>query len=209
MKFFLVALLALFVSFASAYDARQRYTFYSMNNSKVIYDYRVDDFSRLLGDSLFGQNGLFVFYEHFGIQRLYIRFYGYADEDLHVYQLPKTETLLWLHPEKFMEERERLLKGNVPLEECGTKISAGEKLLVDLDSLHMDRHLFVHPTVSYGRDMKHIIMGFSQIDGIRHYFYYVKYENFWEQKDSRFAVYADVFKIMESLDSMVALPGCR
>lgn len=85
MKFFLVTLLPLFVSFASAYDARQRYTFYSMNNSKVVYDYRIDDFSRSFGDSLFGQNGLFVFYEHLGIQRLYIKYYGNADEDLHVY----------------------------------------------------------------------------------------------------------------------------
>ena len=36
MKFFLVALLALFVSFASAYDARQRYTFYSEKGNVIL-----------------------------------------------------------------------------------------------------------------------------------------------------------------------------
>lgn len=209
MIFFVIFMILFIASPVCAYNAEQIYEFYTMRESKAMYEYRIDDFSKLFGDSLFGSDGLFIFHEHLGVQRLYIRYYGDGKEDFFAYQIPETGMQPWLHPEKYMDERSRLLNKRELIKRCNVLVPSGESFWKKIDSLHLDEHLFVCPRISHGQDMRHSIMGFSQKDGIRRYFYYVKYEDFWEQKESRFAVYAKVFDVMEQLNGKIALPECR
>ena len=205
----LIAYLLLICSSVLAYNDSLVYSFYSLKNMVAPNEYRRNDFSAVFGDTVFEQNGLFIFYERLGIQRLYVRSDENREREWYVYQLPETHMLPWLHPEKYMEKRSQLLKENFFVEKCKTQIPSDELLLADLDSLHIDMHLYVEPGKSYNRNLDYIVMGYSQKNGKRRYFYYVRYDDFWEKKEKRFAVYANVFKIMENIDEKIAFPECR
>ncbi|MBQ3714440.1 MAG: hypothetical protein II892_02495 [Fibrobacter sp.] len=216
MKFSAILISFLFIFAANVLYGKQSNAFYSMTCSKATYEYRKLDFSKFFGDSLFENNGLFVFYEYLGVQRLYVMDYEHRENGLVVYQLPETQLLPWIHPEKYMEKRKQMMEKGIPIEKCRSRISSEERLVSDLDSLHIDSHLYVNPDPikplpenSYNRDKSHVIMGFSQNEGILRYFYYVKYDGFWENKGPRFSVYADVFKVMEQLNKKIAFPECK
>ena len=207
MKIILVYLL-LACSSVLAYNDSLVFSFYSLKNMNAPNEYRKKDFSVVFGDSLFDKDGLFVFYEYLGVQRLYVQ-NDERRESMTVYQLPETRILPWLHPEAYMEKRNQLLKQKNPVEKCKTEISSEEPLVADLLALHIDKHLYVKPKQSYNRNAGHVVMGFSQRGGKRHNFYYVKYDDVWEKMGERFAVYADVFKVMDKLDKKIAFPECK
>lgn len=216
MKFSAILLSFLFILAVKTSYGKLSNAFYSMTYSKAIYKHRKLDFSQVFGGSVFENDGLFVFYEYLGVQRLYVIDYKHRENGLIVYQLPETRLFPWLHPESFMEKRTQMMKKDVFIEKCRIRITSEERLVSNLDSLHMDFHLYINPDPiktlpesSYNRDKNHVIMGFSQNDGNLHYFYYVKYNGFWENKGPRFSVYADVFKVMEQLDKKIVLPECK
>lgn len=101
----LIAYLVLICSSVLAYNDSLVYSFYSLKNMVAPNEYRRNDFSAVFGDTVFEQNGLFIFYERLGIQRLYVRSDENREREWYVYQLPETHMLPWLHPEKYMEKR--------------------------------------------------------------------------------------------------------
>ena len=204
----LIIYLLLSGSSVLAYNDSLVFSFYSLKNMNAPNEYRKKDFSALFGDSLFDKDGLFVFYEYLGVQRLYVQ-NDERRESMTVYQLPETRMLPWLHPEKFMEKRNQLLKQKISIEKCKTEISSEDPLVADLDSLHIDEHLYVKPRQLYNRNAGHVVMGFSQRGGKRLNFYYVKYDDVWEKMGERFAVYADVFKVMDKLNKKIAFSECK
>lgn len=207
MKHLMIYLLLAYSS-VLAYNDSLVFSFYSLKNMNAPIDYRKNDFSAVFGDSLFDKDGLFVFYEYLGVQRLYVQNDEHR-ESMTVYQLPETRMLPWLHPEAYMEKRNQLLEQKISIEKCKTEISSEELLVADLNALHIDEHLYVKPKQSYNRNAGHVVMGFSQRGGKRHNFYYVKYDDIWEKMGEHFAVYADVFKVMDKLDKKIAFPECK
>ena len=49
----------------------------------------------------------------------------------------------------------------------------------------------------------------AQSGGKHRNFYYVKYDDVWEKMGERFAVYADVFKVMDKLNKKIAFSECK
>lgn len=196
----------------------QSYYFYALEKSKPTYDYRVNSFSAFFGDSLFDENkdAMYLFYEHDGIQRLFV-FNSNESDKIAVFQLPETKIVPWLHPERYMEERDRMLKSGIPREKCENLNVDEYQILLQLDSLRLDSHLYVSPYFENDDfskfetkiDENNLVIGFSQRDRKRRYFYYVKYNDFWERQPEYFAVYGKVFKIVEKLSSSIAFPECR
>lgn len=210
MRCFVVAILVSFVSFASARDYDQVYSFYSLKSLEAPVQYRISDFSAIFGDSLFDRKGLFVFYEYLGVQRLYVMIPENQETRVLAYLLPKTQLLPWLHPEKYMEKRAFFRNKKIAIEKCTNEFMLEKSLVAELDSLHLDKNLYVLPySDSLTRDMKHVIIGFWQGDEKRRYFYYVKYDDFWENREPRFSVYADVFKVMEKINKMTSFSECQ
>lgn len=210
MRCFVVAILVSFLSFACARNYDQVYSFYSLKSLNAPVQYRISDFSAIFGDSLFERIGLFVFYEYLGVQRLYVMIPEDQEKRILVYQLPETKLLPWLHPEKYMEKRKLFQNKKIATEKCSSEFMLEKSLVAELDSLHLDRNLYVLPySDSLNRDMKHVIIGFWRGDEKLHYFYYVKYDDFWEKKGPRFSVYADVFKIMEKINKKTSFSECR
>ncbi len=215
----LLFMLLLSISLSVAAEVReQSYYFYALGKSKPAYDYRVNSFAAFFGDSLFGENkdAMYLFYEHNGIQRLFI--FGSNDSDeIAVFQLPETKVVPWLHPERYMEKRDSLQKTEISRNKCMNLGIDGNLILPKLDSLQLDLHLYVVPRfrdegmsiIKTGNNKNHRILGFSQKAGKRQYFYYIKYEDFWEQQPEYFAVYGEVFKIVETLSGSIVFPECR
>lgn len=204
----LIIYLLLAGSSVLAYNDSLVFSFYSLKNMDAPIDYRKSDFSAVFGDFMFDKDGLYIFYEHLGVQRLYVK-NDERREWITVYQLPETRMLPWLHPEEFMEKRNQLLEQKISIEKCKTEISSEDPLVADLDALHIDEHLYVKPRQFYGRNAGLRVMGYSQSGGKHRNFYYVKYDDFWEKKGERFAVYADVFKVMDKLNKKIAIPECK
>ena len=196
----------------------QSYSFYSLGKSKPAYDYREKSFTAFFGDSLFDENkdAIYLFYERDGIQRLFI-FNSNESGEITVFQLPETKIIPWLHPEQYMEKRDSLQKAGISRNKCMNLGVDGSSVLPQLDSLQLDSHLYVDPyfedesvsSTEIKKDQNHVILGFSQKAGKRRYFYYIKYEDFWERQPEYFAVYGKVFKIVEKLSSSIAFPECR
>ena len=207
MKHLMIYLLLAYSS-VLAYNDSLVFSFYSLKNMDAPIDYRKSDFSAVFGDSMFDKGGLYIFYEHLGVQRLYVK-NDERREWITVYQLPETRMLPWLHPEAYMEKRNQLLEQKISIEKCKTEISSEDPLVADLDALHIDEHLYVKPGQFYGRNVGLRVMGYSQSGGKHRNFYYVKYDDFWEKKGERFAVYADVFKVMDKLNKKIAFPECK
>jgi len=207
MKHLMIYLLLAYSS-VLAYNDSLVFSFYSLKNMDAPIDYRKRDFSAVFGDSMFDKNGLYIFYEKMGVQRLFVK-NDELREWITVYQLPETRMLPWLHPEAYMEKRNQLLEQKISIEKCKTEISSEDPLVADLDSLHIDEHLYVKPRQFYGQNVGHLVMGYSQSGGKHRNFYYVKYDDFWEKKGERFSVYADVFKVMDKLNKKIAFPECK
>ena len=196
----------------------KEYYFYSLEKSKPAFDYRINEFSNFFGDSLLAENkdAMFLFYEYKGIQRLVV-FNSEKSDKMSVFQIPETKILPYLHPEQYMKERERLQKSGISREKCMKLGIDGGQFLSQLGSLQLDSHLYVRPYFENENfshfdskaDNNHLIMGFSQRAGIRRYFYYLKYDGFWEQQPEYFSVYAKVFDVVEALNRTISFPECR
>ena len=214
-------LFMLFVSISLSVAAevrKQSYYFYALEKSKPTYDYRVNSFSAFFGDSLFDENkdAIYLFYERDGIQRLFV-FNSSESNKVMAFQLPETMVIPLLHPEQYMEKRDSLQKTEISRNKCMNLGVDGSSVLPKLDSLQLDLHLYVVPSlrdegmsiIKTRNNKNHRILGFSQKAGKRQYFYYIKYEDFWERQPEYFAVYGKVFKIVEKLSSSIAFPECR
>lgn len=196
----------------------QSYDFYVLEKSKPAYDYREKNFANFFGGTLFDENkdAMYLFYERNGIQRLFI-FNSNELDKIAVFQLPETKIIPWLHPEQYMEKRDSLQKAEISRSKCKNLGVDGSYILPKLDSLQLDSHLYAEPSfrdegmsiMKTKNDKNHRILGFSQKTGKRHYFYYIKYENFWERQPEYFAVYGEVFKIVENLSDSIVFPECR
>ena len=157
MKHLMIYLLLAYSS-VLAYNDSLVFSFYSLKNMNAPIDYRKNDFSAVFGDSMFDKNGLYIFYEYLGVQRLYVQNDEHR-ESMTVYQLPETRMLPWLHPEAYMEKRNQLLEQKISIEKCKTEISTEDPLVADLDALHIDEQLYVKPGQFYGRNVGLRVMG--------------------------------------------------
>lgn len=219
MRFLTILFFLFYFSFVCAYNDNVTYEFYSMKSSKNACEYRKSDFSVAYGDEIFEKKGLFIFYERLGVQRLYVMNYEHREDSIMVYQLPEIRLLPWINPEKYMKKRNQLLNSDTFVKKCKATIPSRDSLVAEIDSLHIDMHLFVRPVLRgpikgvpdslYSSDKNHVIMGFSQNEGENRYFYYMKYNGLWEDKGERFSVYASVFKVMEQLNKKIVLPDCK
>ena len=99
------------------------------------------------------------------------------------------------------------------LSQAGFEVVFADVVADLLGQINTRKEYTVHVMDTVSRDItiKDITLknGFSQKNGKRRYFYYVKYNDFWKKKEKRFAVYANVFKIMENIDEKIVFPECR
>ena len=72
MKHLMIYLLLAYSS-VLAYNDSLVFSFYSLKNMDAPIDYRKSDFSAVFGDSMFDKDGLYIFYEYLGVQRLYVK----------------------------------------------------------------------------------------------------------------------------------------
>ena len=215
---FLIMLLVPMTLSVAARILEQSYCFYSLEKSKPAYDYREKSFADFFGDTLFNENknAIYLFYEHDGIQRLFV-FNSNESDKIAVFQLPETKIIPWLHPEQYMERRDSLQSAKISRNKCRTLGVDGSLILPQLDSLQLDSHLYAMPSfrdermsiIKIKNDKNHRILGFSQKAGKRQYFYYIKYEDFWERQPEYFAVYGQVFKIVENLSGSIVFAECK
>lgn len=215
--FLLMLLVSMTLSVAAGIRERS-YSFYSLGKSKPAYDYREKNFANFFGDTLFDENkdAIYLFYERDGIQRLFI-FNSSESDKIMAFQLPETKIIPWLHPEQYMEKRDSLQKAEISRNKCKNLDVDGSLILPQLDSLQLDSHLYVDTffkeegvsLIEIKKDQNHVILGFLQKAGKRQYFYYIKYEDFWEGQPEYFAVYGKVFKIVENLSGSIVFPECR
>ena len=182
--------------------------FQSLNGTQAVYEYRINLFSDFFGDSVFSDDGLFVFYEKDGLQRLW--FFDQNHNSAEVYQLPHIQKLPWLNPEVYIEKRNAALARSELVESCRQAVSLDSITLANLWQLKMEKH----PTCITRKNLNslefnHVILGFLQHQDSRKSFYFFKFGNFDENVPSMFETYTKSFDIMEKINDKIVLAGCR
>lgn len=186
--------------------------FQSLNGTQAVYEYRIKLFSDFFGDSVFSDDGLFVFYEKDGLQRLW--FFDPNHNSAEVYQLPHIQKLPWLNPEVYIEKRNAALARSELVESCRQTVSLDSITLANLWQLKMEKHAFFSNDCITKKNLNspefnRVILGFLQHQGSRKQFYFVKFESFDESVPSILETYTKSFDIIEKINDKIVLAGCR
>ncbi len=184
----------------------------SLSGSHAIFEYRVKLFSAFFGESVFGEDGLFVFYEKNGLQRLFV--FDQNQNSVKTYQLPRLKMSPWLNPEMYIEKRNTVLARKERAESCRQTIFLDSATHANLWQLRMEKHAFLSNRCITQKNLdprqfNHVIMGFMQQHGSRKPFYFIKFENYEKKMPEMFEAYTKSFDMIENLDDKIVFEGCQ
>lgn len=193
-----------------------QYCAYAVNKPSSVYNFRINIFSSFFGDSLlsFEKNGFFLFFEKMGTQRLFFFNNQGRDALLTVYQLPAIDDFPWLNPSRYMARRNQSLKSYRDKNRCIIKTTLNSS---EVDFLRLDKQFYLVPENSFkdGRKQQDylafddVILGFSQKDAVRRYFYFKKINKKYNELPKSFFVYLKMFEVLDHMNSNFLFPECR
>lgn len=219
MRFLLMALFLL-VSFSFSEELqKETFEFFSLEKSKSMHDYRTKLFADFFGNDLldFGREGTYLFYECFGVQRLFYWGHG-VDKEIIVYQLPRINLVPWLHPEEYEKDRKKSIEKSEIKESCFSKTVPQKEMFEKLDSMQLDSRLYSNPVTwaektkekeNFAEDMNFLILGFSNKLDKKEYFYFRKNSWFEHVEMDVLKFYSLVFDVVKSIDETIDLSGCK
>ncbi len=197
------------VSFYSP-PTERHYELINVDSSPSVYQIREELFVQYFGTEKLDlrADGLFVFYEHDGLQKLFV--IGNPENGkMMTYQLPPLGISPLASPEKYIRSRSELIKAPVMRESCMAAWNMDEKDWKELDSLEIQYMSFLDGDWNLSDAFSDAILGFYQKENKRDYFYFRKIrenQKYWNEIFNR---YVDVFVLLERMDASYNLKDCR
>lgn len=188
----------------------QRYELIDVDFPSSMYQVREELFAQYFGTEKLdlGENGLFVFYEHDGLQKLFV-VGDSEDGKIRTYQLPPLKLSPLASPEEYIRSRSELVKAPVKRESCMAVWNMDEKDWKELDSLKIQYMSLLDGDWSVSDAFSNAILGFYQRENKRDYFYFRKIkenQKYWSEIFNR---YIEAFVLLERMDVTYNLKDCR
>ena len=206
----LVCLLAFgCVSFYSPSQTRY-YELINVDFPSSVYQIREELFTQYFGAEKLdlSKNGLFVFYEHEGLQKLFV-VGDSEDGKIRTYQLPPLKLNPLASPEEYIRNRAELVKAPTMRESCMATWNMDEKDWKELDSLKIQYMSLLDGDWDLSDAFSDAILGFYQTENKRDYFYFRKIKENQKYWNELFNRYIDVFVLLERMDATYNLKDCR